>query len=479
LTASASDEPAQPQEAQAEHQAQLDNEVSARVGQAVQVVLIARGDVKRLVTLLHSLGVNRTVPVPIVHGVAVQLNPSQISRLRHDQSVMRMVYDAPVILTNTPFNPAILANGYPLLLNAAPAWTNPAGRVTGKGVTVAVIDSGIWAHPDLSGRIDANLNFNPWVSDAADAFGHGTAVAGIVGGNGSASAGRYVGIAPEVNLLNLRVTDGRGAAPTSAVVNAIVWAADNRDSYNIRVISLSIQSSVVESYRVSILDAAVEYAWLKGVVVVTSAGNGGANSALYAPGNDPYIITVGATADQLVRASFSTYGVTQDGYAKPELVAPGSQIICPLASGSNIALNYPDRNVDGRYIQLSGTSVASPQVAGVAVLYLQAHPEVRPGQLKNVLLNTARPLSQPGTGAGFPDAMRAISYAGPLGNTDLGLEPNNFLKVLYLQKLKEAGVAWGQVSWSSVSWSSVSWSNVSWSNVAWNDVSWNTVSWNR
>jgi serine protease AprX len=493
--AARADEEPQPEQSQSEVQpayhAERDHEVSKRAGQAVHVVLVARGDINRLVTVLHSLGL-QTEPVPIVHGVAAYLNPDQLGRLENDQTVRRVIYDAPVTLADSPFNPALLATSYPVLLNAAPAWINPAGPVTGKGVTVAVVDSGISSHPDINHRVILNLNFNPWVNSASDVYGHGTAMAGIIGGNGSASAGRYVGIAPQASLINLRVNDGTGAAPTSAIVNAIVWAVDNRERYNIRVISLSMQSSVAESYRVSLLDAAVEYAWLKGIVVVASAGNGGPNSALYAPANDPYVITVGATGDQPARASFSSFGITQDGYLKPELVAPGTHIVCPLAAGSNIAASYPARIVDRYYVQLSGTSVAAPQVAGVAALYLQAHPGVRPGQLKSVLISTARSLSQPGTGAGFPDAMRAIAYAGPVGNTDLGLEPNNFLKVLYLEKLAEEGrgyptlpsvswssVSWSSVSWSSVSWSSVSWSSVSWSSAAWDDLAWNSVSWNK
>jgi serine protease AprX len=260
-------------------------------------------------------------------------------------------------------------------------------------------------------------------------------------------------------------------------MNAILWAVDNRNTYNIRVMNLSMQASVQESYRTSPLDAAVEYAWLKGIVVVVAAGNGGPNSALYAPANDPYVVTVGATDDQGtvstaddVLAGFSSYGVTQDGFTKPDFVAPGRHIITTLAPASFFALNYPGFMVGTQYIQLSGTSVATPIVSGVAALYAESNPTARPGQLKGVLLATAKRLSFAGSGAGYPDVARAIAYIGLVGNADHGLDPNNYLKVLYMAANNLATMP--IVSWDSVSWSSVSWSSVSWDSVSWNAVSW-------
>src|SRR5205823_10398644 len=125
---------------------------------------------------------------------------------------------------------------------------------------------------------------------------------------------------------------------TSAIMNAILWAVLNKDTFNIRVMNLSLQATVQEGYQTSPIDAAVEYAWLKGIVVVVAAGNNGPNSALYAPANDPYVITVGATDDHGsataaddTLAGFSTYGVTQDGFSKPDFVAPGRRVITTLA----------------------------------------------------------------------------------------------------------------------------------------------------
>ncbi len=448
-------------------------------GQSVRVIVVAKSGLNTLEADLRRTGVKHTVRVPIGHGIATELTAAQLSYFRTDVNVERIIYDAPVRLTDTLFNPTALATVYPAVVGAVGAWTNPVAPLTGRGIGIAVIDSGIASHPDFGSRVIASENFNPTTTGIDDLYGHGTAVAGIVAGDGTASGGRFVGIAPQASLINLRVNDGTGGAPTSAIMNAILWAVVNKDTYNIRVITLSMLASVQESYRTSPIDAAVEYAWLKGLVVVAAAGNNGPNSALYAPANDPYVITVGATDDHGTAstaddslAGFSSYGVTQDGFSKPDFVAPGRHIITTLAPNSAFAINYPAFRVGSAYIQLSGTSVAAPIVSGVAALVVESRPTVRPGQLKGVLHATANRLPMSGSGAGYPDAAAAIAYSGLVGNADRGLDPNNYLKVLYMaaHSLTTLPV----VSWDSVSWSSVSWSSVSWNSVAWDAVSWSS-----
>ena len=462
----------------ASNPAHLDRQVlkAMQAGQSLNVILVAHGDLNLLQSDLRRTGIKNTTRVPIAHGIAAPLTAALVNHFQADPNVERIIYDAPVRLTDTPFDPTALATAYPAVVDAVSAWSNPRTPLTGRGIGVAVIDSGIASHPDLGNRVIAAQAFNVNVNGADDAYGHGTAVAGIIAGDGTASAGAYIGIAPQANLINLRVNDGNGSAPTSAIMNAILWAVANKQTYNIRVMNLSLLASVQESYRTSPIDAAVEYAWLKGIVVVVAAGNNGPNSALYAPANDPYVITVGATDDRGtvstaddVLAGFSSYGLTQDGVNKPELVAPGRHIITTLAANSNFALNYPSFMVGTQYIQLSGTSVAAPAVTGLAALYIESNPTVRPGQLKGVLLATANRLQFAGSGAGYPDAARAIAYTGLVGNADHGLDPNNYLKVLYMVA---NGVATLPVSWDSVSWDSVSWDSVSWDSVSWDAVSW-------
>jgi serine protease AprX len=462
----------------------VDPQVAARLhsGTPIKVMLIARGDLTDVVQDLHRQGFKEVRRVPIVHGVSATMTAAAIQFFAADPNVFRIVYDAPVRLMDTAFNPTALATAYPWVDDAVALWSNPLAPMTGKGIGVAVIDSGIAAHADLDNRVTVNLNFASTATSPVDGFGHGTAVAGIIGGNGSASSGQFIGIAPEVTLINLRVNDATGAAGTSDIMNAILWAVVNKDTYNIRIINLSLVSSIAESYTTSPLDAAVEYAWLKGIAVVVAAGNLGPNSALYAPANDPYVITVGATDDAGTAAvaddslaSFSSYGITQDGFAKPDLVAPGRHIITTAAAGSTIATTYPQLLVGTQYVQLSGTSMAAPQVCGIAALYLEAHQGIRPGQLKGVLTTTAHGFGPLGTvpvgaGAGYADAAVAIAYNGTIGNLDGGLSPNNYLKVMYMTVNQlPAGTT---VSWGSVSWGSVSWGSVSWGDILWNAVSW-------
>jgi len=463
----------------------IDRQVALRLhsGTPIKVMLIARRDLTDVIQDLHRQGFNREVKrVPIVHGVSATMTAAAIQFFAADPNVFRIVYDAPVQLMDTAVNPSALATAYPWLDDAAAVWSNPLAPMTGKGIGVVVIDSGIAPHPDFDSRVTVNINFASTVTSPADQFGHGTVVAGIIGGNGSASGGQYIGIAPEVTLLNLRVNDGTGAAGTSDIMNAILWAVINKDAYNIRVINLSLVSSIAESYTTSPLDAAVEYAWLKGVAVVVAAGNLGPNSALYAPANDPYVITVGATDDAGTvtpaddsLASFSSYGITQDGFAKPDLVAPGRHIISTAAAGSTIATTYPQYLVGTQYVQLSGTSMAAPQVSGIAALYLEAHPGIRPAQLKGVLRTTAHGFGLLGTipvgaGAGYADAAVAIAYNGTIGNVNAGLSPNNYLKVLFMtvnQLIAGTTVSWDSVSWDSISWGSVSWGDINWAAVSW------------
>ncbi len=464
--------------------ARLDGQVTMRMqrGAPFNVMLIARGDLNDVIQDLHRQGINRVNRVPIVHGVSATLTPAEIHYFAADPNVFRIVYDAPVRLMDTALSAAALATAYPVVDNAVAEWGNPLAPLTGMGIGVAVIDSGVAQHPDFGSRVTVNLNFCSTATSAADEFGHGTVVAGIVGGNGTASNGQYIGIAPQATLLNLRVNDATGAAATSDIMNAILWAVNNQSTYNIQVLNLSLISSVAESYTTSPLDAAVEYAWLKGIVVVVAAGNLGPNSALYAPANDPYVITVGATDDagtvtksDDTLAVFSSYGVTQDGFAKPDLVAPGRHIVSTVAAGSAIATTYPQNMVGTQYMMLSGTSLAAPQVSGIAALYSEAHPTIRPGQLKGVLKTTAHGFGLLGTvpvgaGAGYADAAAAVNYNGTVGNLDGGLTPNNYLQVMYLQANNlgtGTSVSWGSVSWGSVSWGSVSWGNIVWTAVSW------------
>jgi serine protease AprX len=316
-------------------------------------------------------------------------------------------------------------------------------------------------------------------------YGHGTHVAGIIGGNGSASSGTYKGVAPAANLINLKTSDAFGMTYESDVVAAMQWAYNNKAAYNIRVVNLSMNSTVAQSYHTSPLSAAVEILWFNGIVVVVSAGNNGTAagpSTLYPPANDPFVITVGASEDKGTAsltddtlAVFSAYGTTGDGFAKPELVAPGRNIVAPLGGLLNFVFDtHPLHRVNDYYFRMSGTSMSAPVVTGAVALLLQDEPNLTPDQVKYRLMNTANRnwtnYNASQSGAGQLDIYAAV-YGTSTQSANTGMTVSNMLTT------GSNPITWGSVGWNSVGWNSVGWNSVGWNSVGWNSVGWNSVGW--
>jgi len=346
--------------------------------------------------------------------------------------------------------------------NAPAAWN--AGW-DGTGVGVAVIDSGIYGHPDLlsartgQSRVVYRKSFIGGVQN--DDFGHGTHVAGIVGGTGATSnvpGSPHVlrGIAPNANLLDLRVLDQNGASNDSVVIAAIQSAVALKGRYNVRVINLSLGRPIYESCSLDPLCQAAEAAWNQGIVVVAAAGNLGRNgySTVLSPGNSPHAITVGAmktletyTRNDDLIASYSSRGPTYiDWTVKPDIVAPGNLVVSLLAPGSTLANAFPGNVINpsyyglsgagpAEYMRLSGTSMATPVVSGIVALMLQKDPFLGPDTIKARLMKTAdktfpssSTATDPNTGetyTSFYDAFTIgagyVDAAAALGNYDLTL----------------------------------------------------------
>jgi serine protease AprX len=296
----------------------------------------------------------------------------------------------------------------------------------GTGVGIAVIDSGVADHADFhtatGTRVVHSESLIPGVTSAVDAYGHGTHVSGILGGNGSASgagsgyAKQITGMAPNVNIINLRVLDQNGAGTDSQVIAAIQRAIQLQTKYNIRVINLSLGRPVFESYTLDPLCQAVEQAWAAGIVVVVAAGNDGRDNSMGtrgfatidAPGNDPAVITVGATrtmgtatrVDDAI-ASYSSKGPTLlDHIVKPDIVAPGNRIGSLIVKNSTLDTAYPALEIaptgscpttscPTQYFRLSGTSMATPVVSGAVALMVQADSTLTPDTVKARIMKTA------------------------------------------------------------------------------------------
>jgi serine protease AprX len=333
----------------------------------------------------------------------------------------------------------------------------------GQGVGVAVIDTGVDGNlPDFNdgsghSRVIATAVTNNAAKTVLDTYGHGTDVAGIIAGNGGNRApsdrlhGQYVGVAPGANLIAIKAADDRGSATVLNVIYGLQFAIDHQREYNIRVVNLSLDAATPQSYKTDPLDAAVEAAWMHGIVVVAAAGNQGDDQAAvqYAPANDPYVITVGATdengtpnpLDDTI-AGWSSRGVTQDGFHKPDVYAPGAHIVSVLAPGSYFANECPTCLIGGEYIRTSGTSMATPMISGLVADLLQVHPGLTPDQVKGALTNhyvSSIPAIQE------PSATKAGLDVHPQP-ADQGLTPNRLIG-------PDGNINYSMGSWSMGSWS--------------------------
>jgi serine protease AprX len=383
--------------------------------------------------------------------------------------------------------------------------SSAGGQTIGAAPTIAFVDSGIEdGRADFGDRILADVDLTSLPGNSpGDGYGHGTLVAGLAAG----SAPRYTGAAPTAGIVSLDVMDDQGMARTSDVIAAAQWILDHRDEYDIRIANFSLHSATASSFRWDPLDKAVEKLWFAGVTVVTSAGNDGQSPNKparmgFAPANDPFVVTVGALdlhnsagTEQTNVAPWSAWGYTYDGFAKPELSAPGRLITGPVPSGSALALDRKSQivqTVEGTYIKLSGTSLSAPIVSGIAADLLALHPNLTPDELKGALMLGALPLKKVRTAAAgvgevyLPNAAAIALPPNPNRALDRFLVPDPsgpgvaFDDVSWRDAAR-ASSSWNAVSWSDgwngALWSVQSWANVSWSDVSWSDVSWSDVSW--
>ena len=421
-----------------------------------------------------------TKDLEIINAFVATMKAGAVPTLANLDGVRWVSLDSPVVKTSTPIYTGNLISAYPQAIGATRLWNN-SSYIQGQGVGIAVVDSGTANNNDLGSRVVAKQKFNSNTNSMSDQYGHGTHVAGIIGGNGASSNGGYIGVAPGANLISVKVSDDQGGGSASDVVSGLQWILNNKSDYNIRVVNLSLNSSIVQSYNVDPIDAACEVLWFNGIVVVASAGNSGTN-ALAAPANDPFVITVGATDDRGTASladdavtSFSAYGTTESGFAKPDLVAPGTNIVSLLASGGEtLVQQHPANQVNSNYFRMSGTSMAAPMVSGAVALLLQDEPNLNPDQVKYRLKATANHnlLSWPGynsltAGAGYLDVYAAVN----------GTSTNSANTGSPVSQLLWANT-YGPSNWNSVNWNSVNWNSVNWNSVNWNSVNWNSVNWN-
>jgi serine protease AprX len=397
----------------------------------------------------------------IINGHALELPNRLIAQMAQHPNVFRLHFDRPTKGAN-----------YRTALTTGTRVVQKTLGVTGAGVGVAVIDSGITSwHDDLTDRtgstalpfgnqrVAAFVDFVNGQLTPYDDLGHGTHVAGIIAGNGVDSQGQKAGSAPDATLVSLKVLDSNGAGNISDIIAALDWVLANHIQYNIRVVNMSVGAQIHESYWTDPLTLAAKRVVDAGVVVVAAAGNWGKHidgtpvwGGIAAPGNAPWVITVGASSTNGTpsrgddtMATFSSRGPTYlDWGAKPDLVAPGVGTVSLSAPGSNFYNTRPTALVPGRdgsleYLSLSGTSMAAPVVSGVVAQMLQVNPTLTPNAVKAILEYTAqkyiayKPLEE---GAGFLNAVGAVRLARFYATAQPG-------QPMPVQKMWSKHIIWG------------------------------------
>jgi serine protease AprX len=419
-------------------------------------------------------------------------------------------------------------------IGAQDAWQR---GITGRGVTVAVIDTGVAPVEGLDGAgkvvngPDLSYESQRDGTRYLDGFGHGTHMAGIIAGRDDklkldkkkVDPKYFAGVAPEAGILNMKVATGDGGTDVTSVIAAIDWVVQHRQDrgMNVRVISLSYGTSSTQGADTDPLARAVENAWEHGIVVVASAGNDGlASSSLLMPAVDPYVIAVGAvdhlgtasTSDDVV-ADFTNGG---DATRRPDLVAPGKSVVSLRVPGSYVDQLHPEGRIPGdkdeRFLRGSGTSQATAVVSGAVALLLQQRPELTPDQVKAILRESADPLAgaQPAQGSGVLDVDGALDTRTPdagavaqtwprstgLGSLDASRGGEHVIDPATGQILagerdalgdpfdaaawvaeSSAGQAWSGGTWGERAWTGDFWSLNGWAPTQWTGLAWSGVAW--
>ncbi|WP_077369225.1 S8 family peptidase [Anaerosalibacter sp. Marseille-P3206] len=345
------------------------------------IVQSNNNDFNLLNSLIQNMSGKIKNDLPLIGGISCNLSTEAIYRLAEDPNIEYISFDSQVF--------ALMDIGTATIGGNLPHDKN----YLGEGITVAVIDTGVSPHNDLTKPNDRIVGFKDLVNNKTSPYddnGHGTHVAGIVGSNGYSSRGKYAGVAPKANILAVKALDENGSGSTSNIVKAISWVIETKSQYNTKVINLSLGSPANNPCSKDPLCKAVSKAVNSGIVVVVAAGNSGPlASSILSPGINPDVITVGAvddkrtidTSDDTI-ASFSSRGPTIDGLTKPDLVSPGVNI-----------MSLSNKKADD-YVSLSGTSMATPFVSGSVALMLEKDKNLSPKEVKRKLLDSCTDMKE-------------------------------------------------------------------------------------
>jgi serine protease AprX len=466
----------------------------------------------------------------IIGGFAARVPADRLDALRAVPGVQSVTQDAGLALQSTDVESQAAQAGslYTIANEVTGASAMWDAGYTGKGVDVAVIDSGVVPVDGMAapGKVvhgpDLTLEANTPAKNL-DTYGHGTNMAGIIAGRDSAARtsvsgdpSNFRGMAPDSRIVSIKVADAKGQTDVSQAIAAIDWVVQNRKKagLDIRVLNMSFGTDGVQDYLLDPLAYAAEQAWHKGIVVVVAVGNEGFGTGkVNNPAYDPYLIAVGSsssngtatTADDVVSA-FSNDG---DGTRNPDLVAPGEQVVSLRTPGSYLDSSYPAARIGERFFRGSGTSQAAAVVSGAAALLIQQRPGITPDEVKALLTGTAQPISaataaQQGagvidlavakdaptptgakqtfavsTGLGSLELARGsvhVSVNGKVISGEVDVRGRSFNAASYAAGVKN-GTNWNGLTWSGLTWSGLTWSGLTWSGLTWSGVQWNGLTW--
>jgi serine protease AprX len=381
-----------------------------------------------------------THDLPIINGFSAKVPASDVPLISRMPGVTSVTLDRATHVQSTAGSTNNIPSVYKQIVRGDKL-AKSGGN--GAGVTVALIDTGVTPLPDIAnslvtvttdplGQVNAqciNMTDEPTCNDS---YGHGTFMAGIIAGNGAASGGKYVGMAPGAKIVSVKIAGATGASDVSTIIAAIQWVVSFKAQYGIGVLNLSLGTDSTQSYSVDPLDYAVERAWQSGIVVNVAASNRGPSAATISdPANDPFVVTVGAIDDKGttgfgddILPNFTSRGPTSDGMAKPDVVAPGAHIVSLAAPGASITTQFPP-TMTAPYRRGSGTSMATAVVSGLVAQMLSLQPALTPDRVKYALMSTAHPDASSdvmAVGSGVVDGSAALA-AGP-GLANVGVPPS-------------------------------------------------------
>ena len=432
----------------------------------------------------------------LLPAVSTRVDADDIAVLQSSKDIVAVSPDAMVAPTGD-WNP----QKWVVSMGARGFWYSQARRsAAGQTPTIAIVDSGVDGTKarDFGGRFLGQVNLTSIAPNSAgDGRGHGTMVASIAAGGNDYRTGSD----PDAPILSLDVMNDNGEGRTSDLIAACDWILQHKDQYNIKRrellapgrdrLHVPVRSP---ARRPSSSSGSTASSWSRHPATTPSTARRAVFTTL--PASDPFVITVGgvdindtASVNNDVAAPWSAWGYTNDGFLKPDIVAPGRYIIGAIPLNSTLAATggqVPSLVPTG-YLQLSGTSFAAPMVAAAAAAILAVHPNYTPGQVKGVLMLTANelPAAVPGSvGVGELDMRAATSFTGSPPDPDAGLEPfitssadGPMFDAASWSSAVQSNASWNSASWSSASWSSASWSSASWSSASWSSASWSSAAW--